>query len=100
MVAAGLVIEEAYDSTVFDAGAVDDAAGSYDYSIGVSQSANDFDLGTTGVDSSRLLVTLNGNQLFDGETKRLVNEARVEVDIGVQLARGKVLVVQCHFFQF
>ena len=66
VVAGGLLIEEAYDSTVFDAGAVDDAAGSYDYSVGVVQLTNDFDLGTTGVDSSRLMVTLNGNQLFDG----------------------------------
>ena len=67
VVTGGIVVVEAYDETVYDEGAVDNDPGSYDYSEGIVLSANEFDLGRTGIDSSRLWVTLNGYRLFDGQ---------------------------------
>ena len=37
---------------------------------------------------------------LDGEAKRLVNQARVEVDVGVQLALHEVVVAKCGLFKF
>ena len=63
----GVVIDEPYDTTAFDTGVVDNDPGSYDYSEGIPLLSNQFDLGRTGVDASRLWVTLNGYRLFDGQ---------------------------------
>jgi hypothetical protein len=40
--------------------------GAYDYSQGVVVVSNDFDLGRTDVEASRLWVTLDGDRLFEG----------------------------------
>ena len=66
-VVGGVVIDEPYDTTAFDTGVVNNDPGSYDYSEGIPLLSNQFDLGKTGVDASRLWVTLNGYRLFDGQ---------------------------------
>jgi len=66
-VVGGVVIDEPYDTTAFDTGVVNNDPGSYDYSEGIPLLSNQFDLGRTGVDASRLWVTLNGYRLFDGQ---------------------------------
>jgi hypothetical protein len=65
-VISGIVINEPYDSTDYDAGTLNDAPGSYDYTTGAAVSNNDFFLDRTEVDPSRLWVTLNGFRLFEG----------------------------------
>jgi hypothetical protein len=66
-VSTGSTIIESFDSTPFDEGAVTDAPGSYDYSVGTSIPNNDFNLNRADVNPSRLWVTLDGYRLFDGE---------------------------------
>jgi adhesin HecA-like repeat protein len=63
----GLTLIEGYDTTDFDAGTVSGAAGSFDYSEGIVIAVNNFDLGRTITDSSRLWVTRNGFRLFAGQ---------------------------------
>jgi hypothetical protein len=62
----GLQIVQPYDSTDFDAGLVSGEAGSFDYSDGTVINTNVFDTGRVIVDSSRLVVTLDGIYLFEG----------------------------------
>jgi hypothetical protein len=62
----GLTLTEAYDTTVFDEATVNNTPGSFDYSVGVSVSTNDFYLERSINDASRLWVTLDGARLFEG----------------------------------
>jgi hypothetical protein len=62
----GLVIVEPYDSTDYDLAVINNDPGSYDYSTGTSVATNQFNLGRTDIDPSRLWVTLDGTRLFDG----------------------------------
>ena len=63
----GLTVSEPYDSTPYDDGAVAEAPGSYDYSVGILIANNDFWLERTPVSAGRLWVTLDGYRLFEGE---------------------------------
>ena len=65
-VVSGITINEPYDSTDFDIGLVNDAPGSFDYTVGSVISNNNFVLDRQDVDASRLWVTLNGFRLFEG----------------------------------
>ena len=62
----GITANEPYDTTDFDVGTVTDDPGSYDYTAGVIVTVNDIDLGTAILNPTRLLVSLNGRQLFYG----------------------------------
>ena len=66
-IVSGLTIEEPYDSTVYDAAAVSDTPGSYDYSVGSAVYNNDFWLQRSGIDAGRLWVTLDGYRLYEGQ---------------------------------
>jgi hypothetical protein len=46
--------------------AFNNTSGSYDYSVGTVVSNNDFWLARSGIDASRLWVTINGERLFEG----------------------------------
>jgi hypothetical protein len=59
------VVNQPYDSTVYDLATVSGDPGSFDYTIGQAVPINDFDLGRTGISASRLWVTLNGYRLFE-----------------------------------
>jgi hypothetical protein len=61
----GTITYQAYDETIFDEATVP-GPGSFDYGVGVIVYYNDFQLGRTITNSSRLWVTLNGFRLFDG----------------------------------
>lgn len=63
----GSIIQEPYDSTDYDLATVSDTPGSYDYSAGITNAVNDFYLQRDNVIASRLFVTLDGYQLFEGE---------------------------------
>lgn len=62
----GVVISEGYDDTAFDSGTVNNAPGSFDYSIGTTVTINDLQLGRVITAPERLWVTLNGVQQFFG----------------------------------
>ena len=62
----GLTIAEGYDTTTYDAATVSNTPGSYDYSLGVSTSLNNFYLERSLNNASRLWVTLDGYRLFEG----------------------------------
>ena len=62
----GITVTEGYDTTDFDVGPVTGDPGSFDYSAGGTTTINNIDLGTVINDPSRLLVSLNGRQLFYG----------------------------------
>jgi hypothetical protein len=62
----GLTLTEGYDTTVYDAAAVSDTPGSYDFAIGTTISVNNFYLERSLNNASRLWVTLNGYRLFEG----------------------------------
>jgi hypothetical protein len=65
-VVSGVTVVEGYDSTDFDAAAVSDTPGSFDYSAGAAIYVNDFDLGRNGLSANRLWVTLDGYKLSAG----------------------------------
>jgi hypothetical protein len=64
-VTTGVTAVEPYDSTDFDVGNTTDAPGSYDYSSGITVTANDLDMGVIITDPDRLWVSLNGRRLFN-----------------------------------
>ena len=61
-----ITANEPFDSTNFDDGTVNNAPGSFDYTLGIVVTANDFDLGESGISANRLWVTLNGFRLSEG----------------------------------
>jgi hypothetical protein len=63
----GVTVAEGYDSTVFDAAAISGTPGSFDFSTGTAVANNDFWLERSGVEASRLWVTLDGQRLFEGQ---------------------------------
>jgi hypothetical protein len=67
-VTTGVTITEAYDDTLYDnpAGAASSDPGLFDFSVGVTVSINDLQLGRVITDSSRLWVTVNGVRKFPG----------------------------------
>lgn len=66
-VTTGLLVEEGFDSTDFDAAAVSDTPGSFDYSTGISVSVNDLQLNRVIAEPARLWVTLNGRRIYFGD---------------------------------
>ena len=62
----GATVREGYDSVNFDSASVNDTSGSYDYTLGVLVEQNVFETGRIILNPERLLVTLNGNWLFNG----------------------------------
>jgi hypothetical protein len=66
-VTSGVSVTQPYDSTDFDIGEITGAIGSFDYSDGLIVINNNFDLGRTIIDPTRLWVTLNGQRLILGQ---------------------------------
>jgi hypothetical protein len=66
-VTTGSIFQEPYDSTDYDLATINNTPGSYDFSAGITNSINEFYLGRDEVNASRLWVTLDGYQLFEGE---------------------------------
>jgi len=62
----GITISEGYDSVDFDSASVNNTTGSYDYSVGSQIQSNVFDTGTIIDNPDRLLVTVNGEWIFNG----------------------------------
>lgn len=62
----GIVVSQGYDTTNYDIGTTNSAPGTFDYSEGAVITTNNFDIGVEILDPSRLLVTLDGQFLFNG----------------------------------
>ena len=62
----GATVSEGYDSVEFDSATSNNTTGSYDYTNGIITQENMFDTGRVITDPERLLVTLNGEWLFNG----------------------------------
>jgi hypothetical protein len=73
----GVAVNEPYDSTDFDLATVNNTIGSYDYTEGVVETKNDFQLGLPVLDPTRLWVTKNGQQKFYGIDFLIVGEELV-----------------------
>lgn len=89
----GVAIVEAYDSTDFDAGVVTNAPGSFDYNTGGTITVNDIELGTTILEPDRLLVSLNGRQLFYG-TNFTISGTQLILTSGILNTTDVLLVTQ------
>jgi hypothetical protein len=72
-----VVVNEPFDSTGFDAGTVTLAPGSFDYTLGVQVTVNDFQLGRIVTDPTRMWVTKNGNRIFYGDDYLVVGQELV-----------------------
>jgi hypothetical protein len=73
----GIVIEEGFDTTLFDAGSTIGAPGSFDFSAGSSFFSNNFVLGDPEsgrvFTAGRMWVTLDGQRQFEGQDFTVVN---------------------------
>jgi hypothetical protein len=87
----GVVVAEPYDSTTFDEGNIINDPGSYDYSVGDSIQVNRFVVGRDLISAGRLLVTLNGNWLF--ENNDYVIEENAVIILGPAIAVNSVVVI-------
>jgi hypothetical protein len=76
-VSTGVIIEEGFDSTGFDAGNSTFGPGSFDYAAGASFATNNFIMGDPENDrrfqADRMYVTLDGQRLFEGQDLTMVN---------------------------
>jgi hypothetical protein len=92
-VTTGVTAVEPYDSTDFDVGNTTGAPGSYDYSSGITVTANDLDMGVIITDPDRLWVSLNGRRLFNniGFT---VSGSEVILTSGILNAADVVMITQ------
>jgi len=92
-VTTGVTVVEPYDSTDFDVGDITGAAGSYDYSSGVTMTINNLDMGVVITDPDRLWVSLNGRRLFNniGFT---VSGTEVILTSGILSAADVVMITQ------
>jgi hypothetical protein len=73
----GTTVEEGYDATDFDFATISGEPGSFDYAAGKIIEINNFDLGRTITDPSRLWVTINGRRLFSGVEFNIVGQELV-----------------------
>ena len=87
----GVVITEPYDTTVFDEGNVIDSPGSFDYTEGDSIQVNRFVVDRAVISSARLLVTLNGNWLFENTGYTI--EDNVVTILGSIIGAADVVVI-------
>jgi hypothetical protein len=73
----GAVVNEPFDSLPFDDGTVTGDPGSFDYTEGVQVIVNDFQLGRTVLDPTRMWVTKNGDRIFYGDDYLVVGQELV-----------------------
>jgi hypothetical protein len=73
----GAVVTEPFDSLPFDVGTVTGDSGSFDYTLGIQVIVNDFQLGRTVLDPTRMWVTKNGNRIFYGDDYLVVGQELV-----------------------
>lgn len=62
----GVIVQEGYDDTNFDAATLPDTSGTFDYTVGTTVSLNEWDLGRTVTNLERIIVSKNGQRLYGG----------------------------------
>jgi hypothetical protein len=70
----GIVANEPFDTTGFDAGDISNDPGSFDYTEGVQVIVNDFQLNRYVLDPTRMWVTKNGKRIFYGDDYLVVRQ--------------------------
>ena len=73
----GAVVTEPFDSLPFDQGTITGESGSFDYTQGIQVIVNDFQLGRTVLDPTRMWVTKNGDRIFYGDDYLVVGQELV-----------------------
>jgi hypothetical protein len=73
----GVVVNEPFDSTGFDAGTVTNDPGSFDYTEGIQVTVNDFQLNRIVTDPTRMWVTKNGSRIFYGDDYLVIGQQLV-----------------------
>ena len=68
-----VVVQEPYDSTLFDQGSLNNDPGSFDYSAGQAVTLNNLFIENPVTDPDRLIVTFNGRRLFVNDDFLVVN---------------------------
>jgi hypothetical protein len=91
-VTVGVTTTEPYDTTLYSAGTIDLAPGSYDYSAGGTTTVNNLFLDRVVTDPSRLWVTLNGSRLIYGNDFIVVNDELVLNDGYILKASDIVMI--------
>ena len=74
----GIAVTEPYDSTPYDSGTVNGDPGSFDWSEGLVIQTNVFDTGRIITDASRIMVSLNGFYIFQGNTYTIDSQITVD----------------------
>ena len=87
----GATTGESFDSVNFDSATLNETPGSFDYTVGIILQTNEFDLGVTISDVTRLLVTLNGQHLVP-DADYSINGQTLTVD-GNIIGEADVLAV-------
>ena len=87
----GVTVVEGYDSVPYSSATVNNTSGSFNFTEGVLVEQNVFDLGVEIVDPERLLVTLNGNWLFNGLGYSI--EGSTIILPGAPIPRNSVLAI-------
>ena len=88
----GTTVTEPYDSTLYDAGTINLATGTYDYSAGGTTTVNNLFLDRVVTDPSRLWVTLNGNRLIYGRNFTVVDDEIILTDGYILKASDIVMI--------
>jgi hypothetical protein len=89
----GVTENEPYDSTPYDPASVQNQPGSYDFTIGTTESINDFQLNKVITDPTRLWVTFNGNRKFYGDDFLLTSTGTELILHGPVIGVNDVLVI-------
>jgi hypothetical protein len=87
----GVTVSQGYSTVPFDSASVNNTSGSFDFTEGIVVEENVFDTGRVIVDPNRLLVTLNGNWLFNGIDYK-VDGSNVVI-LGATLPQQSVLAI-------
>jgi hypothetical protein len=84
-------ISEGFSTVEFDSATFNNTSGSYDFTEGIIVEENVFDTGRLITDPDRLLVTLNGNWLFNGLGYKVIGSNIII--LGPTIPQQSVLVV-------
>jgi hypothetical protein len=87
----GVIVSEPYDDTLFDEGNITGDPGSFDFSTGTLIETNRFDTGQLIVSPERLIVTLDGNYLFE-DTGYIIDGSIVEI-LGAPINAAQVVSI-------
>lgn len=75
----GIPVAQGYDDTLYDEGLINSEPGSFDYSQGLVIQTNVFETNRVIASGNRVLVSLNGRFLFEGQDFKIINNSQIEL---------------------